>query len=102
MNIKNVINAIQHDRVNITRHAFQEAKEDELLLDEIYRATRDGEIIEDYPGDTPYPSCLIYGRNQYDEPIHTVWAYAAESQIAILITVYRPDPDRWIDWRIRK
>jgi hypothetical protein len=32
----------------------------------------------------------------------SVWAYAANSEIAVLITVYRPDPDRWVDWKVRK
>lgn len=102
MNILDIIQAIQAERVNITQHARREAKEDDLLLDEIMHSTQQGEIIENYPTDTPYPSCLIYGQNQDGKPIHAVWAYASDSQIAILITVYCPHPDRWIDWKIRK
>ncbi|RPJ54576.1 MAG: DUF4258 domain-containing protein [Dehalococcoidia bacterium] len=102
MDIANIINAIQANRVNITQHARKEAKDDNLLLDEILYSTRNGEIIEDYPDDTPYPSCLVYGQNQDTYPVHSVWAYATDSQIAILITVYRPDPNRWVDWKIRK
>lgn len=102
MDITDLINAIQVNRVNITQHARREAKEDNLLLDEILYSTRTGEIIEDYPTDTPYPSCLIYGEAPEGDPVHSVWAYAAASRIAVLITVYRPDPDRWIDWKIRK
>lgn len=102
MDIVNIINAIQVARVNITQHGRTEAKEDNLLLDDIFYATQNGEIIEDYPTDTPYPSCLIYGETQTGDPIHSVWAYAADSQIAVLITVYRPDPARWDDWKKRK
>lgn len=102
MDIADLINAIQANRVNITQHARREAKEDNLLLDEILHATQNGEIIEDYSTDTPYPSCLIYGENQSGAPVHSVWAYAVDSQIAILITVYRPDPDRWVNWKTRK
>lgn len=97
MEISDIIHAIQSNRVNITQHARKEAKDDTLLLDEIFTATQNGEIIEDYATDKPYPSCLIYGRNQAGEPIHSVWAYAAKSEIAILITVYRPNPARWIE-----
>jgi hypothetical protein len=102
MDIADIIKAIQVNRVNITQHARKEAKEDSLLLDEIFYSTQNGEVIEDYPTDTPYPSCLIYGQNQDGDPVHSVWAYAADSQIAVLITVYRPDPNRWIEWKIRK
>ncbi|WP_419634089.1 DUF4258 domain-containing protein, partial [Thiolapillus sp.] len=51
--------------------------------------------------DKPYPSCLILGRNFSGEPIHSVWAYNPENLWAVLITVYRPGPERWIDWKIR-
>jgi hypothetical protein len=34
--------------------------------------------------------------------VHSVWAYNQENQWAVLITVYRPDPRRWIDWRTRR
>ena len=102
MNIADIINAVHANRVNITQHARKEAKEDNLVLDDIFFSTRNGEIIEDYPTDVPYPSCLIYGKTEDGDPVHSVWAYAADSQIAVLITVYRPDPNRWMDWKIRK
>ena len=58
--------------------------------------------IEAYPRDKPYPSCLIYGDTFAGEPAHSVWAYNKDNQWAVLITVYHPDPDRWIDWRKRR
>jgi hypothetical protein len=102
MGIKEIIEAVQAERVNITQHARKEAKEDNLVLDDVFSATCRGEIIEDYPTDAPYPSCLIYGETETGGVVHSVWAYAANSQIAVLITVYRPDPERWIDWKTRK
>ena len=32
-----------------------------------------GEIVEQYPDDKPFPSCLIY--SEYEGPLHSVWAY---------------------------
>ena len=58
-----------------------------LVLDDIFFSVNNGEIIEDYPNDKPYPSCLIYGKMSSGDPIHSVWAYSAENRIAILITV---------------
>ena len=97
-----IIRAIESNSVNITHHARKEAKEDLLKLDEIFFSARCGELIENYPEDYPYPSCLIYGKILSGEPVHSVWAYDHESEIAFLITVYRPDPDKWIDWKERK
>ena len=35
---------------------------DRLTIGEIFLSVLHGEIIEDYPTDKPYPSCLVYGR----------------------------------------
>ena len=101
MDIENIINSIRYGRVRITDHADEEAFDDSLTYEEIYSSVIQGEVIEDYPIDNPYPSCLILGRNFSGEPIHSVWAYNPENLWAVLITVYRPDPTRWIDWKIR-
>lgn len=102
MDIQNIIDAISQNRVHVTDHADEEAQTDYLSLDEIFFTVLQGEIIEEYPIDKPYPSCLIYGDNSIGEPIHSVWAYNPKTKWAVLITVYRPDPERWIDWRTRR
>lgn len=102
MKLEAIIDSIQSGRINITHHARQEAKNDSLSLAQILYATKNGEIIEDYPTDKPYPSCLIYGESKSGEPIHCVWAYDSETKISVLITVYRPDPKLWIDRKERK
>jgi len=101
MDIKNIADAIRHHRVRITDHADEEAFDDGLTLEEIYFSATHGEVIEDYRDDTPYPSGLIMGKNFSGEPIHSVWAYRSENRWAVLITVYRPDPKRWMDWKVR-
>lgn len=102
MNITNLIEAIKNNRIRISDHADEEAEADDLTFDEIYFSVLHGEIIENYPTDKPYPSCLIFGRTFSGAPIHSVWAYNNENQWIVLITVYRPDPNRWINWRERK
>ncbi len=101
MEIESIIQAIRETQVRITNHADEEAVDDNLTYEEIYTSVIQGEIIEDYPTDKPYPSCLILGKNFTGEPIHSVWAYNQENSWAVLITVYRPDPDRWVDWKMR-
>jgi len=102
MEIKKNVEAIRTKRIQITDHADEETQADKLKYEEIYYSVLNGEIIEDYPQDTPYPSCLIYGQTFAGEPVHSVWAYNQKSKWAVLITVYRPDPKRWIDYKIRK
>ena len=88
-----------------TDHARKEMDEEPLgriHAEEVLQIVETGEIIEQYPDDKPYPSCLVYGRNKNGEPIHSVWAYNIETKASVLITVYRPDSDRWIDWKQRR
>jgi hypothetical protein len=100
--VEDIIGAIRSNRVRITDHADEEAEADKLSFDEIYFSVLQGEIIEDYPTDFPYPSCLIYGDTFGGDPVHSVWGYNPINQWAVLITVYRPDPKRWLNWRKRK
>jgi hypothetical protein len=90
VDLEDIIDAIRHDRIRITDHA----QADRLSFDEIFMTVFQGEIIEEYPSDRPYPSCLIYGKTFGDDPVHSVWA--------VLITVYRPDSKHWINWRTRR
>lgn len=102
MNIEDIINAIQNNRIRITDHADEEAETDGLIFDEIFYSVLHGDIIERYLGDKPYPSCLIYGQTFGGDHIHSVWAFNENNKWAVLITVYRPDPNRWINFRERR
>ena len=102
MSIGDIVEAIRAGRVRITDHADEEAQADRLTYDEIFDSVARGQIIEDYPDDRPYPSCLILGSLTGGYPLHSVWGYNEASGWAVLITVYRPDPDRWIEWRKRR
>ena len=102
VHIEDIIGAIRFNRVRITDHAVEESQADRLLLAQVFSSVSNGEIIESYPDDGPYPSCLVYGKAFGREPIHSVWAFNRQTRWAVLITVYRPDPDRWIDWRDRR
>lgn len=102
MHIQDIIEAIESNCIRVTDHADEEASADRITLDAILFSVLHGEIIEDYPTDQPYPSCLILGTTPCGVAIHSVWAYNNNNRWAVLITVYRPDPERWTNWRERK
>lgn len=102
MKIEVIINAIQQGQVRITDHADEEADDDDLNFEDIFFSACGGEIIENYPAEIPHPRCLISGEAPNGQPVHSVWAYDQKIGVVILITVYRPDPRRWINQRIRK
>lgn len=43
---------------------------------------------------------LVLGFTASGAPLHTVCSI--HENLVILITIYRPDPRLWTDWRIRK
>jgi len=59
------------------------------------------ELVEDYPEDKYGPSCLILGFTKTGRPLHIQCSYASRPLIKIT-TLYEPDPDLWVDFRIRK
>jgi hypothetical protein len=80
MNITDVVDAIQNNRIRITDHADEEAQNDGLEFNDILFSVFHGEIIENYPTDKPFPSCLILGYSNKTEPIHSVWAFNSENR----------------------
>ena len=60
-----------------------------------------GEIIEQYPDDYPFPSCLILGKTIDGKYIHVVMS--DEGKMSKVITAYYPDPNKWDDQlKVRK
>jgi len=64
-------------------------------------ALQNGEIIEDYPTDYPYPSCLVLGITINKRYLHVVCGFGVEE--LWIITAYYPNPVEWSqDFRTRK
>ena len=82
------------ERIVFRVHAIQRMFLREISVEDVRQVLDTGEVIEDYPDDTPYPSRLILGWRG-NRPLHVVAAYNATDQEMIVITVYEPDPDRW-------
>jgi hypothetical protein len=61
---------------------------------DIHYTVDNGEILETYSEDMPFPSRLLLvwlnGR-----PLHVVAADSNEDQVTVIITVYEPDSQHW-------
>lgn len=102
MDLERLKLAVLSDNFRITLHALKEKDADNISLDDIKKSLYFSEIIEEYPKSRPLPSCLVLGFTSEGDPIHTVWAYDEGSGIAIMITVYRPNPEKWVEYKRRK
>jgi len=70
-----------------------------LSAEDMEKAILEGEIIEEYADDNPYPSCLINGFIKVKLPLHIVCALADRVKI---ITIYIPKEDEWNEYRTRR
>ncbi|MBF0210419.1 MAG: DUF4258 domain-containing protein [Desulfamplus sp.] len=61
---------------------------------EVCMCIENGDIIEEYPDDTPYPSLLLLGFVE-QRPIHIVLAIDKKDESCIIITAYEPDIELW-------
>ena len=77
-------------------HALRQMFQRRISGDDIRELLEHGAIIEDYPDDTPYPSCLVSGMVG-GRQLHCVMAYNNVEREAIVITAYEPDPAIWSD-----
>ena len=76
-------------------------REDNIAVDDVISAL-EGKVIERYPHDKPFPSCLVYGRTVDWKPLHVVCAVPKHIDMLIIITVYIPSENEWIDFRERR
>ncbi len=90
-NVKNIL-ITQHSRIRLAERGIS-------ILD-VVNAISDGEIIEEYEDDYPFPSCLILGKTR-NISLHI--CASINDGVIYLITAYIPDKERWSDdYRKRK
>ena len=76
--------------------------ERKIAVEEVEGVLGAGEVIEDYPNDTPFPSRLVLGWIG-SRPLHVVIASNLRENEDIVITVYEPEPAQWQpDFRRRR
>lgn len=83
----------------LTVHARERMAERGVSTKDLISLIINGEIIEDYPDDFPYPSALIMGYISGDA-FHVV--VAKGKNLVKVVTVYREDEDIWLNHRTRK
>jgi len=93
MNIERYQKLCADDTIVVTQHANRRFQERKIFLDDIESAILNGEIIEEYSNDTPFPSCLILGNSAENLPLHIV--VSADEEFLYIITAYYPNLQKW-------
>ena len=89
------ISKLAEDKKNIqlTLHILNRFKERGMRFGDVQNVLLHGKIIEQYPTDYPFPSCLELGSTINGIPLH-VCCGVGENKIWI-ITAYYPSEDKW-------
>ena len=84
----------------ITQHSRRRFDERGIKIQDVCQTIQSGQIIEQYPDDFPFPSCLILGYSE-GRPVHV--CASIQDNMMYVITAYIPDPTKWeADLKTRK
>ena len=98
----NVIKAkFQRGEFEFTQHAVDQSLLRHITVQELRESIAGSEVIEDYPTDKYGPTCLLLGFTAATRPLHAQVSYPSRPLIKV-VTVYQPDPERWVDHRYRR
>ena len=96
--LENIRALIQVGSVRISEHGYDELADDGLSAREILDGVDDATTIEDYPTFPKGPCVLVLQRDREGQPVHVVWGIpAGHSSPTVLVTAYRPAPEKWTD-----
>ncbi len=100
MRIEEIQALLRARRIKWTTHVMERLQERGVHPSDIRVCLSGGEIIESYPDDYPYPSCLVLGYTQTNIPVHVVASIGMG--MLWIITAYVPSGEKWKDdWRTR-
>ena len=93
LNINLIKKLVKEGKTRWTNHVLNRLFQRNISQYDVENALLNGEIIEEYEDDYPYPSCLVYGINTNGDILHIV---CGSNQIELwIITVYYPDNNKW-------
>lgn len=78
---------MKSDRVRLTVHVRERMDQRDITTDELFSLLKRGQIVEKYPDDEPFPSCLVQGTTRKGRKLHVVCSLSPEN-ILVLITAY--------------
>lgn len=98
--LEHIRKLINYGYYDVKLHTRKRMIQRNIKIKEVKEAIENGMIIEEYVDDKPLPSYLIYGKTSELRPIHVV--VGVDEEVAAIITVYEPEPEKWIDFTKRR
>ncbi|MFQ5846733.1 MAG: DUF4258 domain-containing protein [Candidatus Methylomirabilales bacterium] len=101
--LRRVLHLISRGEIKISEHGYEELAADGIRAREVIEGVHQAQLIEEYPDYPKGPCVLVLQQDTDGKPIHVVWGIPLGLHTpAVLVTSYRPDPDRWTDDFMRR
>ena len=95
MSIDDIRQLCEVDSIRWTDHAIKRIIQRDISRSEVKYVLINGGIIEQYPNDYPYPSCLVLGVTLEHRYLHVVCGIGGGE--LWIISAYCPAPEKWVD-----
>jgi hypothetical protein len=95
MNIMAIQQLMKYSKVKWSTHCLERMQERDISIADVEKCISSGEIIENYPDDFPYPSCLIFGYTVNERILHVV--VGTDGSMLCIITAYYPDTKMFME-----
>ena len=93
---QSILALVAQREVRVSDHGYEELTADRILVRDVLAGVQDGMVVEDYPDYPKGPCVLVLQRDSEGVPIHVLWGIPRKATSpAVVVTAYRPDPDRW-------
>ena len=101
--LQRILTLVTNGEVRISDHGYDELAEDNIFARNIIDGVREAIVLEDYPDYPKGSSVLVLQKDQDGKPVHVVWGIPRHADSpAVVITAYRPDPDKWTNDFLRR
>lgn len=101
MQIEEIQGLCKQSKIKWSIHCLERMQERDISREDVKHCLQNREIIEDYPDDFPYPSCLIFGYTVNNRILHVV--VGSEEKYIYIVTAYYPNTTKFEnDFKTRK
>ncbi len=94
--IETIQSLARSGNILVSDHGYDELANDDISANAVVAGLERAVVIKEYREYRKGPCILVLERDGADTPIHAVWGIPrGETEPAVLITAYRPNPAIW-------